>query len=176
MFRNINELGDWIEPGFELAALLDAAAPSPSKLPSSVSEYPLGLVPWSLLTHQTISKAVSFANSVFDDIYTVAKIRAFKLTRKPWLFHYADRQCNRLWFTSVLLGLYGERNRLISQQKRYEECNCNYGDGEEMRKLAKLRKLSVVNVVKLLCDLVFTGKCKTGFQMLRTNFFFFWRF
>lgn len=161
MFRNINELGDWIDSGYELAGLVASTHTLPRSC-KPAPDFPLDLVPWSCFTHEIMSTATAFANSVFDDIYTLAKMRGLTLSRKSWVYYYADRQCNRLWFTSVLLGLWGERNRLIAQQEEYEELG-ETGSVENLQKLRMARKLSVVNTAKLACDLVFTSKLNRPF-------------
>lgn len=159
MFRNINELGNWIDPGLELVAGIQDV---PAKSSTLASDLPLGLIPWHTFTFKFIKIYVEFWNSVFDDIYCICKIRAFKLTQKPWLYTFSDKQCNRLWFTSVLLNLYVERKKLTVQQLAFEKLEGQPEKNEkELRGLAWQRHLSLVNVVKLLADLVFTGEFTT---------------
>lgn len=83
------------------------------------------------------------------------------------------RQCDLLWFVSVLIRLYFERERLVQQQASYNEGLSGAATGTgvkggglncgELKELGKRRRMSLINGVKLLCDLVFT--CECGFLL-----------
>lgn len=133
MFRNINELGDWLKPGLELI----------DKTEDSKTRFDIKYIKlWS-----------QFWNSIFDDVYCVLKMQASP--SKKW----ADDQANRFWLLNIWLSLYIEHVNLVQQQKEYDdlvkastEKPC---DDERANRLAKKRVFSLLNFLKLLCDMVF---------------------
>lgn len=137
MFRNINQLGDWIDPSYELIAQLQTFHKSHT------------------VDFKLLKTTVSVLNAVFDDIYCIAKMRALYSTKKkPWIHGYADMQANRAWFAGTLLSLYGEHNNLVQQNIQWETTL----DRIEQEKLARERWFSLVNTMKLFCDLAFVCK------------------
>lgn len=132
MFRNINEIGDWIQPGLEL-------------IESTKDNKTFDL--------KCIRLWTQFWNSIFDDIYCVLKMQASPT--KEW----ADDIANRFWLINIWLGLYIERLCLIQQQHEYDKLMGSNSEKpyneEAARKLKKKRILSLVNFLKLLCDMMF---------------------
>lgn len=147
MFRNINQLGDWIEPSYDLARQLhekslpvkDVSVCSPSK---------------KYIDVKLIKTIAEVWNTVFDDIYCIVKMKAFRSQTKPKLYKYASMQADRAWIVGILLNLYNERRNLIRQEVQWNSVD----DHIEKQTLSRQRLLSLVNIVKLLCDLVFVCK------------------
>jgi hypothetical protein len=133
MFRNINELGDWLKPGLQLVEKTED-----SKVTFDIKYIKL----WT-----------QFWNSIFDDIYCVLKMQASPSKR------WADDQANRFWLINIWLGLYIEHNNLVQQQKEYDNLVKTNSekpyDDERANRLAKKRVFSLLNFLKLLCDMIF---------------------
>lgn len=175
-FEPIHNIGHISTDLISAAKTKQCSSTTSTSLPSFDS-----ILQTKVYTTHFLNDAIEIYNALFDDIYLFTKFGLFK--HNPHLGHWADRHANGAWLAAIFVALFGEYKNLWIQDELYNKLlnkssssksssssessslidNNNNNEKQTSNKLnfkeiyiiSEKRRLSLLNILKLFCDMTF---------------------